>query len=254
MSSLLAQRARSENESSDASSDHENDHEAEALAVAVAAAFLLTDAEVAQISAAILTARLAAWKATYAAAAKTAGATLPDGGATPSAAEERKQQRESDAAAASIAATYARDLASHAATFTQDWLRDHDGSLDGAEDALRDDLAAYSETRADGKGAQVAQYESGVGGNDGTHAAMDDLASGDLPVYDDEGQLLSDLLSILYVAILPDDSSPDFCFDYAGNIYAFDDAPAIDFPAHIGCIHAAYLLTAAEVGDDQASM
>lgn len=246
MSSLLV-RARPD----DASRD---DHDAEALAVAVAAAFLLTDAEVAAISAAILTARLAAWKATYAAAAKTAGATLPDGGPTPSAAQERTQQRESDAAAASIAATYARDLAAHAATFTQDWLKSHDGSLDGAEGALRSDLAAYSATRADGKGEQVAQYETGVGGNDGTQAAIDDLDSGDLPVYDDEGQLLSDLLSMLYVAILPDDSSPDECMEYAGNCYSFDDAPSLDFPLHPNCIHAVYLITAAEVGDDQAAM
>lgn len=248
MSSLLL-RAQT-----DGSDGTDSDREAEALATAAAAAFLLTDDEVARISAAILTGRIASWKATYTAAAKTAGATLPEGGATPSASEERKQQRASDAAAASIAATYARDLAHRAATFTQDWLRDHDGSLDGAEGALRHDLATFSEERADWKAAQVASYETGVGGNDGTSAAIDDLDSGDLPAYDDEGQLLSDLLSILYVAILPDDSSPDFCFDYAGNIYAFDDAPSIDFPAHLGCIHYQVLLTAAEVGDDTASM
>lgn len=248
MSSLLL-RAQT-----DGSDGTDSDREAEALATAAAAAFLLTDDEVARISAAILTARTVSWKATYTAAAKTAGATLPDGGAAPSAAEERKQRRESDEAAASIAATYARDLATHAATFTQDWLRSHDGSLDGADEALRHDLASFSEQRADWKATQIATHETGVGGNDGTSAAIDDLDSGDLPVYDDEGQLLADLLSILYVAILPDDSSPDFCFEYAGNIYTFDDAPSIDFPAHVGCIHYQVILTAAEVNDPEAAM
>lgn len=232
----------------------QSDREAEDLAVAAAAAFLLTDDEVTRLSAVILTARLASWTATYAAAAKTAGATLPDAGPAPSASQERIQQREADAAAASIAATYAHDLASRAAQFTQDWLTSHDGSLDGAERALCGDLAAYSETRADGKADQVATYETGVGGNDGTHAAMDDLESGDLT--DENGDPFSaeNIAALFYVAILPEDSSSDFCADYAGNIYAYDDAPAIDFPAHPGCIHYECLITAAEFGDDEAPM
>ncbi len=250
MSSLLVRAPAAETE--DSPDDQQTEQDAQDLAVAVAAAFLLTDDEVATLGEAILTARVASWQATYSAAAKTAGATLPDSGPTLSAAEERRQQRESDAAAASIAATYARDLASQAAQFTQDWLTAHDGSLDGAESALRAHLTSYSETRADAKASQVAQYETGVGGQDGLLAAHDDLTSGDLT--DASGDPFTSLTGILYVAILPEDSSSDFCADYAGNVYSFDDAPALDFPAHVNCRHYCVFVTAADFGDGEAPM
>jgi uncharacterized protein (UPF0297 family) len=82
------------------------------------------------------------------------------------------------------------------------------------------------------KTEQIADSTWLEGENDGTEAWIDDVkASGED-------------YSALKVQILPESSSSDFCAQYAGGIYSYDDIGVVTpfFPAHIGCVHYVYVL------------
>lgn len=213
----------------------EQRRQAETLVTAVVAAYLLTTSEIADLAALILTARLAALTAAYEDAASSAGADLPEDWQPPDSVTQA-QRDAADANAASIAATYRQDAIATATAFMLHWLAQHGDDADplaGARSALTRHLSAWADERAVWKAAQVAQYETSSAAHAGTLAAVDDLESGDLT--DDTGAPID--YSQLTVAVLPESSSSDFCADYAGNVYAFDDAPSLDFPAHISCVH-----------------
>ncbi|MDE3097709.1 MAG: hypothetical protein KGK07_17115, partial [Chloroflexota bacterium] len=89
------------------------------------------------------------------------------------------------------------------------------------------------------KSQQVAGYETSDAANDGTLDAVADVESGDL-VDEETGDLID--TSAYLVAVLPAESSSDFCAAYAGRTYTFDDAPSLDFPAHLNCIHYVVIL------------
>lgn len=200
-------------------------------------------------------ARLTAYVTSYRHAVTTAGGAIGHDW-QPDDATLRKLSAAALAAAQAIAATYQEDLHSAAAAAVDAWLKQQAAAGATSSASVPRDLAhdvqTWANDRAQWKAQQVGQYETGQAAHQATLDAHDDLLAGDWT--DESGDPLLDLLSILYVAILPAESSLDECSEFAGNVYRFDDAPQLDFPAHQNCIHACYYLTAADIGDDAASM
>lgn len=213
----------------------------EDIAARVVSDYLLSPDEIIAIADSIADGRAESLVASYIAAVEAAGLDAPAGWA-PSQALEDAAREAADEAAQSIADTYADDLVRNATRFLENWMDDHDGDLEGSQGALRDTLGYYTSERAAWKSEQVAEYETGVGGQAGTQAAISDLSDGTLT--DDTGAALD--TSLLAVAVLPETTSADFCAEFAGNVYAFDDAPALNFPAHLMCQHYTVVLVSLE--------
>lgn len=218
---------------------------AEEIATSVVNDYLLTPDEITAIADAINDGRVAALIASYIAAVEAAGIDAPAGW-NPSEALVDAARDAADEAAQSIADTYADDLTRDAASYLQVWIDEHDGEVEGSKGALRDALASICADRAEWKSEQVAGYETGVGGQAGTQAAVSDIIDGAL--LDDNGDPLD--TSLLAVAVLPETTSADFCAEYAGNVYAFDDAPSLTFPAHLACQHFMCVLVSTEYSLD----
>jgi len=91
------------------------------------------------------------------------------------------------------------------------------------------------------KTEQIAQDTWNEGDNDGTEQFIGDVKSSGTDY------------SKLRVRVLPEESSSDFCKDFAGKDFSFDD-PGTDacpsFPAHTNCIHYLYVYTVNEQGDE----
>jgi len=103
--------------------------------------------------------------------------------------------------------------------------------------ALAAHLANWMQDWLGWKAPQVAQVETCSGDNAGTTLFLDDLSNNYIQVGDNVD------ITTLAIAVVPEESSRDFCSDFAGNVYAWVDYDLIpDFPAHVGCIHRKLLL------------
>lgn len=98
-------------------------------------------------------------------------------------------------------------------------------------------LLAWAGSFLPWKLAQIADYTTSLGQNDGTYQFLEDYGLGYLEFGGDVDP------STVQICVLPPDSSSDFCHGFAGNIYALDDWVLLPrFPAHVGCIHYVMLL------------
>lgn len=87
---------------------------------------------------------------------------------------------------------------------------------------------------------QIADDTISEGENDGTEDFVGDtIKSGDD-------------YSMLKVQVLPEESSSDFCAEYAGRIFPFDavGSECPEFPAHSRCIHSLVVLAPDESEDE----
>lgn len=215
--------------------DSDDSQDIAEIAADLVAGFLLTDDQVTRMAAAIAQARLAAYRATYAAAASTMGVTLP---ADWQPDEDTTDACDEDAQASAdgIAQTYQRDLTAAALAYLAQWRDDHDGDLAGASGALGVYLHGWATDRAVWKSEQVANAEAGAGANDGIDDASGDALDGVL--LGPDGAPIDG--SLYVVVIVPDDAAEPFCADYAGEMYdlsQYDELPDFPTDAHPNCIH-----------------
>jgi hypothetical protein len=205
-----------------------------ALVTMLLAAFALSAEVVKRLAQGIYAARVAAYTSAYTAAAYAAGETPPDDW-RPSDAALTALATAAFTAAQQIAATYRDDLERAAADAVDAWLTKHPGAdMTGpVERDLAHEVKAWADARADWKAQQVGQYETASAAQQATADAASDLTDGTLTGADG---LPLDMES-LQVAVLPAESSPDECADIGGQVFAFDDAPSLDLPAHPFCVH-----------------
>lgn len=86
------------------------------------------------------------------------------------------------------------------------------------------------------KTEQIAQDTWNTGDNDGTRQWIEDIQGDDVEWEGDDPSIQD--LSRFQITVIPDNSSSDFCANYAGNSYPIEEAGDIpQFPAHVGCIH-----------------
>ncbi len=199
------------------------------------AAFAIADETVTWLARDIYAARVAAYTSAYLSAAQAAGATPPDGW-RPSDATLTALATSAFTAARQIAATYHDDLEHAAAGMVDDWITtypDAGGATGPVERELAARVKAWADERAAWKAQQVGQYETAQAAHTATQDAANDLTDGTLTGAD--GAAVD--TSALQVAVLPASSSGDYCAGFAGQVFAFDDAPAIDLPAHPFCVH-----------------
>lgn len=197
-------------------------------------AYALSASAIKQMARAIYAAALASYITSYRANAEAAGASVPDDW-QPSDTVLTALAAGAFTAARQITATYRDDLERAATSSVDDWLTTHPGAdMSGpVERDLAAEVKAWADERAAWKAQQVGQYETSQAAHTATQDAASDLADGTLT--DASGTVLD--TSQLQVAVLPAESSGDYCANYAGRVFQFDDAPQLDFPAHIGCIH-----------------
>src|SRR5487761_2365869 len=193
----------------------QHDRRRAALIAALVAAYLLAPDAMKRLARLVYAARVAAYVASYTAQARSAGASPPDDW-QPSDTTLAALAAAAHAAAQSVAATYRDELTNAATRAVDDWLAKHadEAAASGVPRDLAQDVKAWADQRAQWKSAQVGQYETAQAAHQGAQDAAQ-----------------------LRIAVLPADSSGDYCANYAGRVFAFDDAPSLDFPAHIGCQH-----------------
>lgn len=221
---------------------------------ALIAAYAFSPDQIKQLARTIYAARLAAYITAYTHAVRVAGGAIGHDW-QPDDATLKQIAAAALAAAQTIAATYQDDLRSAATQAVDAWLKPSPTAASASAGVPRQvahDMKTWADGRAQWKAQQVGQYETGRATQQAAQDAHDDLVNGDWA--DASGDPLLDLLATLYVAILPEASSLDECAAYAGQVFRFDDAPSLDFPLHPNCIHTAVFLTAADLGDDAASM
>src|SRR6185312_16516258 len=81
------------------------------------------------------------------------------------------------------------------------------------------------------KTKQIADYTWNKGGNDGTSEWIEDIQGDDVEWEGDDPSIQD--LSKFQIMVIPDESSSDFCADYAGNSYPIEQAGDLpSFPAH----------------------
>lgn len=196
----------------------------QALIALLITAFLLSQKEIEAMTSAIIVARIASARASYARASDTAGVDGSDWEPSDDMQQEINDTSEQDAEG--IAATYRDDLSIVVAGFVTSWLEGHD-TLDGCEAAARHEIAMWATDRAAWKSEQIANYTGGSGANSGTNQWVDDLSDGEFDgVNPDDYE----------IEVQPAESSGDICKEYAGQRFALDD-DIIEFPAHANCPH-----------------
>lgn len=198
----------------------------QALIALLIAAFLLSQNEIEAMTSAIIVARIASARASYARASDTAGVDGSDWEPSDDLTQEIGDTSEQDAEG--IAATYRDDLGIVVAGFVTSWLGTHD-TLDGCEAAARHEVATWATDRAAWKSEQIANYTGGSGANSGTNQWVDDLSDGEF-----DGVNPDDV----EITVLPEESSNDLCREYAGEVFEMSEYDTIpDFPIHGGCPH-----------------
>jgi hypothetical protein len=198
-----------------------------ALIALLVAAFLLSKADTKAMASLIFTARIASMKAAYSQASSTVG--IDDTGWEPDAELQSMAEDVSQQDADSIASTYKDDLEAVATAFVVAWMLDHE-SLDGCEAAACKEISVWAAARAEWKSKQIADYTCGSGANDGTNMWIGDFLDGDLDLPDGVSE------DDVEIEVQPEESSSDFCKNYAGQRFSLDD-DVPDFPAHSNCIH-----------------
>lgn len=90
------------------------------------------------------------------------------------------------------------------------------------------------------KTQQVANVTVSTGTHDGTEQFIQDVQN-----EDNVDELADDGLIQIKVRIVPEESSSDYCKDYAGQEYSLSEYKnlEISFPAHPNCIHSAEIFT-----------
>jgi hypothetical protein len=198
-----------------------------ALIALLVAAFLLSKADIAAMTALIITGRTDSAKASYQQSSDTVGASTdwePDSDLQGDIKDSSEQDAES------IASTYKSELEAVATAFVAGWMSNHD-SLDGCEGAARTELATWATTRAAWKSEQIANYTCGAGANAGIDQWILDLIDEDIELPD--GVTLDDI----EVEIQPDEAVCDACKEIAGKRFDFDEADDIELPSHSNCPH-----------------
>jgi hypothetical protein len=130
--------------------------------------------------------------------------------------------------------TYQRELLHTASDFLDTWAQEHDGEITGSENALATTIDTWVQGRTAYKAKQIARYETGYGANLGTTQFVTDLVNGGELIDTDTGESIDP--SNFAQVVMPEESSGDFCSEYAGQMFALDD-DVPDFPAHPNCIH-----------------
>src|SRR5487761_1915872 len=216
-----------------------------ALIAALVAAYLLAPDAVQRLARLAYAARVAAYTVNYLAQARAAGAQVADDW-QPSDTTLAALAAAAQAAAQSVAQTYRDELTNAATRAVDEWLTKQQPTSEtsvtpsGVPRDLADDVKAWADQRAQWKAQQVGQYEAAQAAHQGAQDAAHDITDGTLT--DASGDPLD--TSQLRVAVLPAESSGDYCSAYAGRVFQFDDAPSLQFPAHQGCIHYTQILAA----------
>jgi hypothetical protein len=201
-------------------------------------AYQFTPAAIRQAAEAIYTARLTATKAAYQQCAHVAGTRLSHDWQAPHSLA-RIHAQEAWEHARGIAETYHLLLAAEVKRFLADQpeTRSAFSGLRSLAQRLGEHLSTWMSAFLAWKTAQIASVEMITGANLGTRQFLDDLADGTVEVGDGVDE------NTLYVAVVPENSSPDFCSDYAGKLFRWSDYTSLpEFPAHVGCIHRLVLI------------
>lgn len=198
----------------------------------VTRAYAFTDDDKAALTSLLSAAYLHAKQAAYQRAHTTAGhrVSLPvwrPGDADATAAHDWASER-----ANGIADTYESLLRSQLEQMGDDETQEALGNVWQGVKGIMKRVADWVASFLPWKTEQIAQDTVNEGDNDGTEQFIQDVkASG------------TDY-SKLRVRVLPETSSSDYCQDYAGRDFAFDDigtdaCPA--FPSHSNCVHYLYV-------------
>jgi uncharacterized protein (UPF0297 family) len=177
---------------------------------------------------AYLTAKQQAYNRAY----QTAGHLFSFAPWQPGASDQRSAREWATPMAASIAETYETMLRSQLAQMREDGAQEALSNVWQSVKNVVQKIGDWFASFLGWKTEQIADNTWLEGENDGTEAWIDEVkASGE--AYDD-----------LKVQILPESSSSDFCAQYAGGIYSYNDIGVVTpfFPAHIGCVHYIYVL------------
>ncbi len=176
------------------------------------------------LAAAILAARIAAWRDT--ASAIYADLGIDDDPPDP---DVPTLQAEALQTAHGIAATWRRDATAAATALATAYLLAH-GTLHGARARLTRELHGWARDHAAWKAAQVANAETGDAAHAATLAALALVRAGSTDFAGDP--------QALTVTVWPDTAAEPFCSEFAGKTYPASMASSIGpFPAHPNCLH-----------------
>ena len=97
-------------------------------------------------------------------------------------------------------------------------------------------IGAWFKSHFGWKSDQIVENTSSEASNEGVETFLDDVDSGGVDI---------GFSTTLWVGVVPENSSSDWCQDYAGYMYPIEDAGDIPaFPAHVGCIHKKVIINA----------
>jgi hypothetical protein len=196
----------------------------------IAVHYALTTQERGALAHALQEARLAILRVSYQHAARIAGVSSTW---QPTSFLLVTVEQESERTANAIAETFQADLTrflSETEVTEKAWKRA------GISDILAS-IGAWFKSHFGWKSEQIVDNTSGEAANEGVETFLDDVDTGSV----DLGQSIS----TLWIGVVPEISSSDWCRDYAGYMYPIESAGDIPaFPAHVGCIHTKVLINA----------
>lgn len=207
----------------------------------VSEAFSLSKDQETALARTIYQHKLEAATASYKQAAHALKVSLPQDWSLPQVVQKRIAGQ-SVSSSKSISKTYQSLLQSKTDALITDWERSHPETRSWGKDAvygyLLGQLLDWVHTFMDWKVDQIVQTEISDGLDQGTRDFLDDLTSGDLEVGDPEDLGPGIDLSQAKLAVVPSESSRDFCHEYAGQVFDLSEYDSIPhFPAHPNCIH-----------------
>lgn len=203
-------------------------------ATEIADAFALTHADVTTLTHALKEARIQVMRATYQRCAQVAGVKVTW---EQSASLLHRIETTSAQDAKSIAATYRSELERFIEAELAAELAAEKGWKQGGIGDLLSRITGWIKDRLGWKSQQIVDNTSGEAANDGVEEFLDDVDAGDIKVGDTAGSL--------WVGVVPDHSSSDFCQEYAGYMYPLEEADDIpSFPMHANCPHSKILISA----------
>ncbi len=195
--------------------------------------YLLTDAEINDMSVTIKIGMVAAMRAAYRWASKQAGIAQEW---FPSEAQKQALEDRALQQAQGIAETYQSDLQGATDKFLEAYEQANGALDDNALPQLQDMLQEWTDARNQWKSEEVASYSVDQGATDGTLGFVDDVLDGE---YDVELDNVSVDINSLWLGIMPDYAlSNDECNDWAGMMVPLLEAGSLPYvPAHPSCIH-----------------
>lgn len=215
---------------------------------AILEAYRFSQQAIDDMAEAIATARLLSMEATYRHAQRVIGVPA---NWIPTKQARKYAERQSKKDARGIAQTF-KDLLKSFLEKTLDVKKDwHDiaGTIADAVSRVAGYVREWIKDLLPWKSKQIVNVTCGAGLNDGTMQFVQDVLdaqqSGDNMVEGDNGETIIDfdVMSLdvdqIGVLITPENSSSDFCKNYAGKQYSLQEYCdlSVMFPAHTNCIH-----------------